>query len=208
MWGFLNTLKIAQTLVGDSQVDGVMTSVLVHSWVTCRAFLFFKHLQLFIIFQPKTGKWRENSRRPLYSLEEQNRNRFSFCVSDGGWCRCVSADLPLHTHRSLSLFWLCFFNASNTLVQYSLCPISPAVTQHHPRSASYSSKNLFFEKSSASPRSPFVRSLALGLSPPQVDWVFKVNVPLQEKVDKLIWWAPCCSVGSDSDRPVNLRNEV
>lgn len=119
----------------------------------CRAFLFLKHLQLFIIFQPKTGKWRENSRRTLYSLEQQNRNMFSFCVSV---CFCWPSSA--HTHRSL--FSFCFFNTSNSLVQYSLCPISPAVTQHHLGSASYSSKNLFFEKSSASPRSPFVRSLA------------------------------------------------
>ncbi len=45
------------------------------------------------------------------------------------------------------------------------------------------------------------------LSRTQENWVFKVNIPLLEKVDKLIWCAPCCSVGSDRDQPVNLRNE-
>lgn len=34
-----------------------------------------------------------------------------------------------------------------------------------------------------------------------------MNVPLLEKVDKLIWSEPCCGVARDRERPVNLSNE-
>lgn len=186
-WGVsLNTQKIAQSLVGGSSKIGTISVFYLQPFPSPKT----TNKQIFLI---------------KCSVDEFSHHKDSRTWTDETWSRFVSTTFSVHTHR--------FLSSSPQTLRFDILSVQSHLLapQQHLLSGFYTWKSLFLEKTSASWRSllaHIARLLTLGLSPPQVNWVFKVNVPLQEKVDKLIWWAPCCSVGCDSDRPVNLRNEV